>query len=496
MPDPNDYLPPVHRSRPVQIPLDSGSRISTINPIGGRSVGPRSPAIVHAPSTSMYDNPVDDGDGYLLPATSVRRRPRGSSFNRYQVDVDALAIEQSEAERARERYRDAEYRRRAPGYRAKDRYAPPPTNDNRYDYGYANGYDDRPAPGPMDIPGRRDSRGYPRSTRRRADSLDPQDGRYGHRAPLDLRPMAAGLAAATGVGVFSPPTSHPNSYDDRGLSRTHPNPFDVSKDRDRERRPVVHQRVNSEDFSNFDPDPARRRRRAAANAKESALESYDPNESQYAFGRGERRDRDKDERRERDRKEKDHDVSHDRHRRERDDDEYDSDWYRGEERKRTERSRVRDERERDRGSDRDRDSSDYEPPKAPAGTRSARGSNAAGDRSLVLAQNDGGNGTKEPLKGILKAPRQEPFPDRGQDIREGALPDPKEAKKKGLPADARWTKISRKLVNPAALVEAKERFEERVDSVIVLRVLTKEEIQQYAERTQILRGAYTINAGD
>lgn len=44
------------------------------------------------------------------------------------------------------------------------------------------------------------------------------------------------------------------------------------------------------------------------------------------------------------------------------------------------------------------------------------------------------------------------------------------------------------LVNPEALEEAKERFEERTDCVIVLRVLAKEEIQRLADRTKAIRG--------
>lgn len=43
-------------------------------------------------------------------------------------------------------------------------------------------------------------------------------------------------------------------------------------------------------------------------------------------------------------------------------------------------------------------------------------------------------------------------------------------------------------MNPEALEEAKERFEERLDFVIVLRVLTKAEIQKLADRTKELRG--------
>ena len=52
----------------------------------------------------------------------------------------------------------------------------------------------------------------------------------------------------------------------------------------------------------------------------------------------------------------------------------------------------------------------------------------------------------------------------------------------------RWTKISRRMVNPEALEAGKERYEEREDFVIVLRVLTKEEIQAYAIATQQIRG--------
>jgi hypothetical protein len=60
-------------------------------------------------------------------------------------------------------------------------------------------------------------------------------------------------------------------------------------------------------------------------------------------------------------------------------------------------------------------------------------------------------------------------------------------KGKDIPPNARWTKIDRRLVNPQALEEAKERFEERLDCVIVLRVLTKLEIQKLADRTKEIR---------
>ena len=92
-------------------------------------------------------------------------------------------------------------------------------------------------------------------------------------------------------------------------------------------------------------------------------------------------------------------------------------------------------------------------------------------------------------KGILRPPRKK-FPEDPAPVREGVAPL-KDAGKKGIPPNARWTKIDRKLVNPEALDQGNERYEERIDYVIVLRVLTKEEIEAYAERTQEIRGKRT-----
>ncbi|KAM3416523.1 hypothetical protein BST61_g8113 [Cercospora zeina] len=91
-------------------------------------------------------------------------------------------------------------------------------------------------------------------------------------------------------------------------------------------------------------------------------------------------------------------------------------------------------------------------------------------------------------KGILKKPTEK-FPEDNNAIREGVAPL-KDATKKGIPPGARWTKIDRRLVNPEALEAAQERFEERLDCVIVLRVLTKEEIQKLADKTRDIRGKH------
>lgn len=96
----------------------------------------------------------------------------------------------------------------------------------------------------------------------------------------------------------------------------------------------------------------------------------------------------------------------------------------------------------------------------------------------------------EPAKGILKPPKEK-FPEEPNPIREGVAPL-KNTDLKGVPPGARWTKIDRRLVSPAALEAGNERFEEETDYVVVLRVLQKEEIQEYALRTTELRGWYKL----
>jgi hypothetical protein len=91
-----------------------------------------------------------------------------------------------------------------------------------------------------------------------------------------------------------------------------------------------------------------------------------------------------------------------------------------------------------------------------------------------------------PLRGILRKPTAK-FPEDPEPIREGVAPHKDSLKGKEIPVGARWTRIDRKLVNPEALERAKERFEERMDCVIVLRVLAKDEIQKLADKTKQIR---------
>jgi len=92
-----------------------------------------------------------------------------------------------------------------------------------------------------------------------------------------------------------------------------------------------------------------------------------------------------------------------------------------------------------------------------------------------------------PLKSILKTPTVK-FPEDLNPEREGVAIH-KDAKIGGVPFDARWTKISRKIVSPEALEAGRERFETRDDHVIVLRVLSKEEIAGYVEDTKEIKGS-------
>ncbi|KAF2148083.1 WD40 repeat-like protein [Myriangium duriaei CBS 260.36] len=58
---------------------------------------------------------------------------------------------------------------------------------------------------------------------------------------------------------------------------------------------------------------------------------------------------------------------------------------------------------------------------------------------------------------------------------------------KPIPAAARWTKVSRLIVNPEALEQMGEPYEEREDYVVILRVLTRDEIDKLATKTREIR---------
>lgn len=114
------------------------------------------------------------------------------------------------------------------------------------------------------------------------------------------------------------------------------------------------------------------------------------------------------------------------------------------------------------------------------------GSSTAEDRQVRVVSPPRDKDDKKPIKGILKQPKIQ-FPEEPNPVREGVAPHKDDKTKGNVPVGARWTKISRKLVNPEALTIGKERFEVRDDFVIVLRVLSKEEIEAYTAATAQLR---------
>lgn len=106
--------------------------------------------------------------------------------------------------------------------------------------------------------------------------------------------------------------------------------------------------------------------------------------------------------------------------------------------------------------------------------------------------------TREEREAQYKILRDRIFADFQKSLRIDNLKDDNEDP---IPEGARWTKISRALVNPQALEEAHERFEERDDYIFVLRVLTRAEIDELAESTRLIRGklchlpSYLTNTG-
>jgi hypothetical protein len=123
--------------------------------------------------------------------------------------------------------------------------------------------------------------------------------------------------------------------------------------------------------------------------------------------------------------------------------------------------------------------------------RASPSSNFSDPMELPPSNSSQSQETSIPLKGILRAPTAK-FPEYPLPTRKGAIPlENRFASENYIPPNAKWTKIDRRLVSPQSLFEKGERFEEREDCCIVLRVLTKEEIQVFADRTREIRGKQT-----
>ncbi|KAL8717382.1 MAG: hypothetical protein Q9225_005363 [Loekoesia sp. 1 TL-2023] len=96
------------------------------------------------------------------------------------------------------------------------------------------------------------------------------------------------------------------------------------------------------------------------------------------------------------------------------------------------------------------------------------------------------NALLEQSRPASRGPREH-FSEDTTHIRSGVTPAKASRQDDQIPPNARWTKIDRKLVNAEALERGQERYEEREGYVIVLRVLTRAEVEHYALQTQVIR---------
>ncbi|KAL8786097.1 MAG: hypothetical protein Q9213_002960 [Squamulea squamosa] len=110
------------------------------------------------------------------------------------------------------------------------------------------------------------------------------------------------------------------------------------------------------------------------------------------------------------------------------------------------------------------------------------------DSALVLRQPSPSSPLEEvmPSRPALRPPTKN-FPEDPDFIRPGVAAAESARRSDGIPEGARWTKIRRELVDAEVLERGRERYEEREDYIIILRVLSRKEVEQYAAETQELR---------
>jgi hypothetical protein len=76
-------------------------------------------------------------------------------------------------------------------------------------------------------------------------------------------------------------------------------------------------------------------------------------------------------------------------------------------------------------------------------------------------------------------------------IHEGVAPR-KDAHKGGIPPNAIWTKLKRQLVNPTVLTAFGEEYVEAEGFIIILRVLSREEIEFFIQATIFHKGLFCL----
>lgn len=116
-----------------------------------------------------------------------------------------------------------------------------------------------------------------------------------------------------------------------------------------------------------------------------------------------------------------------------------------------------------------------------------------GHRKVVAVEPPDSKESAASPKGILKTPRER-FPEEPNPVREGMAPL-KDAHLKSSSLVTQLTKIDRRLVSPQALEAGNEQYEERFDYVIVWRALSQIELEDYAAKTQEIRGKISPTFG-
>ena len=125
-------------------------------------------------------------------------------------------------------------------------------------------------------------------------------------------------------------------------------------------------------------------------------------------------------------------------------------------------------------------------------TRSKRTSSATSGPNFELDKQEFRNATPITLKSPSSVMTAEII-NSAQERAPNELRKENRSDREGIPHNAQWTRISSRLVSPEALEQCNEpfrweRFEEASGFLIVLRVLSRDEIEAYADLTGVLRG--------
>lgn len=481
VPSRRETNPPPPASRQLQrIERDERKSGFESDPERSREDRPRERPSRHPTKTAVVHQ-RDDGYSSARDEHDSRRPPRrlhdddasiASSKSRYhEVDRDAER-ERERPRRDRDREREEERPREPARDRDRDRRERRSDKPENRDYERER---ERPRPRDYEVIEEDDSQRRPRRREPRDTRDESPDRGSGLKT---LATAALGGLAATGVANFKSRKDDEGSDSDGRKDRKHrrrrskerkedDGPVDEDLEERKHRRRRSKERKEDDGPVDEDPEERRRRRRERRAQKDDSSGSDTPDDRKRPRSRTRRR-RDT------------------------------QDGY-GSDREKAQAALAAPSADRRPSRDADPHAARGESAREPGPSRALQES-PTNNEGRTLSPGEGEDdrprkvsivepNKKEDVKpkGILKPPRSDPFPEDPNPTREGVAPL-KQAGKDGIPSGARWTKVSRILVNPEALERYQERFEERDDYVIVLRVLSREEIEKLAEKTREIRG--------